>query len=357
MKSFDPNWNTKAIIHHLAPQTYLRGWKHGKSSVYYIDNNNANIKGDLSRNTVKIAYINDFFSKKAGIFFQGLSDCEKYFKPLKGYTVKYNGQFLKNALEMNNVYSLYDEWKIWDSNSKFVSKEEKETLKSEIDKIQNRNIEVGWDRLSENDWPQVKEDILNAISSNKGVLKITSVRREEFVKFMVSLEWRTKPNHPVLEEAYTKVESIAGLDKVMNDLIPENERIFPFIDTEKENFIHSKLLELYHQFLIDKGPIYNETQYIINKMNIELLVADKGSEFITSDNPVCRFTNGDKTEYIFPITPEVACAVRKGTPYDVNHYFINYLSKDEVFKYNQKLKDNCYKGYVLRQPSLTYYFK
>ncbi|WP_217269786.1 DUF4238 domain-containing protein [Neobacillus endophyticus] len=42
-------------------------------------------------------------------------------------------------------------------------------------------------------------------------------------------------------------------------------------------------------------------------MIIEILVADKGSGFITSDNAVCRFKNNDYAiRCIFPIAPEIA---------------------------------------------------
>jgi hypothetical protein len=356
--NFNPNWNTDAKFHHLASQTYLKGWKHGDSSVYYIEKNDVSINGNWNRNTKKLAGIENFFSKKAGIFSQTLSDCEKYFKPLKGYKVEFHDRILKDSLEMNNFFNSYDEWNIYDSNSKIVSKEEKEKFKSQINNIHIKNIEVGWDRLYENNWPNVQNDILNAVSSNKGALKIPSVKREELVNFMVSLEWRTKPTHPILQDTYEKIVLSLGIEKFLKISIPEHQRIYPFIDSDNEFWVHSILLRYYYEFLNNNGPIYIEAQEIIKKMNINLLIAENGSEFITSDNPVCRFLNSDDAiEYIFPITPKVACAVRRGNPYDGSNYYLNYLEKDKVFNYNQKLKNNSYKGYILRQPSLSYYFK
>ncbi|MGD6794708.1 DUF4238 domain-containing protein [Metabacillus indicus] len=356
---FESNWNTNAVLHHLASQTYMRAWKHGSSSVYFIEKDDSNINNGWNRNTKSLAYIENFFSRRAGALIQSLSDCEKYFEPLKGFKVKFEGEILKDPLELNKYYRLYDEWIIYDSNSKTVSEAEKEKLKFEIDNIHVRDIEVGWDRLYENNWPNVRNDILNAVSTSKGANMIPSVRREELVKFMVSLEWRTKPTHPVLEILFKKLISLDNtIEEYMKESIPEAKRMYPFIDTEKELMLHNLLLKYYHQFLNNNGVIYDEAQQIIKYMNIELLIAEKGSEFITSDNPVCRFSNSDNaTEYIFPITPEIACAVRKGNPYDKSNYYVTYLNKDSVFNYNKKLKDNCYKGYILRKSSLTYYFK
>ncbi|PDZ86111.1 hypothetical protein COO00_18880 [Bacillus toyonensis] len=356
--NFDSNWNTKAVFHHLVSQTYLKGWKYKDSSVYYIEKNDVNIKDNWSRKTRRLAGINNFFSRRAGALFRTEKDCVKFFEPLKDFKVEYKGQILNNPLDLNDNFSFYDSWIIYDFKSQIVSKSEKEKLKFEIDNIHVRDIEVGWDRLYENNWPNVRNDIMSAISSNPGAIKVPSVRREELIKFMVSLEWRSKPTHPLLEATYEPIASSDLLKDCLNVSIPEIKRMYPFLDTEKEFVLHNILLKWYHKFLNDSGKIYDEAQMIIKQMNIELLIVEKGSEFITSDNPVCRFLNSNNDlEYIFPITPEIACAVRKANPYDGNHYFVRNLSKDEVFKYNQKLKDNCYKGYILHQSSLTYYFK
>ncbi|HDR4391983.1 TPA: DUF4238 domain-containing protein [Bacillus cereus] len=355
---FDPNWNTDAVYHHLASQTYLKGWKHGDSSVYYIEKNDVNINGNWTRNTRRLAGIENFFSRRAGAFSANLTDCQKFFKPLKNYTVKYKDKTLINPIELNKHFNLYDEWKIYDSSFNEISISDKKRLKNIIKDIHIRDIEVGWSRLHENNWPSIRNDILNVISSNPKATRIPSVRKDEFINFMVSLEWRTEPTHPVLEESFKSVEAMPLVKSAMNEIIPEDERLYPFLETPKEEFLHNMLLKYYHKFLNDNGPIYQEAQEIIQKMNIELLIAENSSEFITSDNPVCRFINGDGLlEYIFPITPQVACAVRKGNPYDGNNYSVVYLKKEEVFKYNQKLKDNCFNGYILHRPSLTYYFK
>ncbi|NQX71710.1 DUF4238 domain-containing protein [Paenibacillus alba] len=79
------------------------------------------------------------------------------------------------------------------------------------------------------------------------------------------------------------------------------------------------------------------------------LKAPANGEFITSDNPVCRFTNSEgKIEYIFPIDPQIACSVVSGS--HKNHYVVKDLTKDELIEYNNRLKDNCNEGYIPLKP-------
>jgi len=355
---FEPNWNTDAVFHHLAPQTYMRAWKHIGSSVYYILKDDSNIKDNWNRNTKSLAGVDNFFSRRAGALFKSERDCNQYFEPLKDYTVEFKQKLLDAPLKLNQYYRDFDEWVIYDSNSNIVSEDKRIELKKSIDDIHIRDIEVGWARLYEDKWPSLRDDILNSISSNQGASKIPSIRREELVNFMVSMEWRTKPTHPELLKIYEELVGMDLFEVFINEAIPENERMYPFIDTEKENILHNILLSTYHNFLNKSGSMHEESERIIHYMNIELLIAEKNSQFVTSDNPVCRFTNSDnQVEYIFPISPEVACTVRKGNPYDENHFLVSHLDKLKVFEYNQKLKENCYKGYILREPDLSYYFK
>lgn len=41
MKQFDPNWTSNSE-NHLVPNTYLKGWQHKDSIVYYIDKKEKN---------------------------------------------------------------------------------------------------------------------------------------------------------------------------------------------------------------------------------------------------------------------------------------------------------------------------
>ena len=99
----------------------------------------------------------------------------------------------------------------------------------------------------------------------------------------------------------------------------------------------------------------NEAINIINNMGIILLLAPQNGEFITSDNPVCWFTNsnGDK-EYIFPITPNVACSLKR---YFTDRVYRAATDKNELISINNKLKNNCHEFYILREQNLSLYFQ
>ncbi|MCY7945557.1 DUF4238 domain-containing protein [Bacillus atrophaeus] len=363
MTQFDPNWSSYSEKHHLVPNTYLKAWKHNKSLVYYIDKQKSKIdfaSGDYIKNTSRIFRINNFYSRRVGALFQSQSDCDKYFAPLKSYkyTVKINGIGVVDSTELNKKFYEYENWAIYDDTNNLISEFDKCALKKEIQAIHIRDLEEAWNRMYENNWPDVRSEIVAEVNKNFGADKISSVRREEFIRFMVSIEWRTEPAHPVLEEAFNNLINLLDLSKVLDEPLLDSEKMYPFIDTHREEFKHNLLLSMYYKFFNNKGPIYEEFKHIYDTMDIHLLIPESGYEFITSDNPVCRFTNSrNELEYIFPITPQLACTVLKSKSVDKEHYFVRNLNKDEVLLYNDQIKNNCIKGYILHQPHLKMYFK
>lgn len=84
-------------------------------------------------------------------------------------------------------------------------------------------------------------------------------------------------------------------------------------------------------------------------------MAPPNKEFITSDNPVCRFYNNEgKIEYIFPITPQLACQMMRGGPTD--KYVLEELTEERIMAINHRLKENCHKLYIQREPDCSLYF-
>lgn len=363
MKQFDSNWTSNSEKHHLVPNTYLKGWQHKDSIVYYIDKKENKIDFTIknySKNTRKIIRIDNFYSRRVGALFQSRLDCDKYFAPLKlhGYTVKIDGKEIIDSIELNNIFYEYDKWEIYDVHENLISIDDKESLKDEIKSVHIRDLEEAWNQNFENSWPFVRNDILTEINKNSGADKIQSIRREDLVGFMVSIKWRTESASQIFEDDFNKIVQLMGLEELLNNPISDEDKMYPFITTYKQEQQHNYLLSKFHDLFNKKGPIYKEIQNICNNANLELLIPEAGYEFITSDNPVCIFQNNKKeTEYIFPITPELACAVRKGNPVDKDHYFLTTLNKDEVFTYNEQIKNDCNKGYILQQSSLNPYFK
>lgn len=351
--------DTNAVFHHLVPQTYMRGWKHGKSSVYFIEKNDENIDQDWTRNTKRLAGIDHFYSRRAGALFRSKKDCKKFFKPLSGYRVIFKNQTLTHPLELNDNFLDYDQWGIYTLNEIKVSEEEKQSLKIEILNIHVRDIEAGWDYHYENFWNSIVKDLLVELVRNRNSSSIRAVRRSELIKFMVSLEWRTSPSHPVFMEICEKLLNLVDLSFLKEMKIPEDNRLYSFLDTEYKEYIHNILLKYYFEFLNNRGPIIVEANKIIDELTVELLIAPMDAEFITSDNPVCRLQDSaDRTEYIFPINNKVLCAIRKNSSkIPTDFYRVSYLNKNAVYYYNEALRKNCTEGYILKENNLSLYFK
>lgn len=371
MQTFDTNWTTPSVKHHLVPNTYLKGWSMDKINVFFIDKNEKNINfinKDYDEKTRELGRISNFYSRRAGALFRTKEDCDKYFKPIKAhsYTVKIEGKEIKDTLELNDNFYDYDEkWNIYDRrNNELISDELKESLKKEILDIHNRSLEEGWNRLLENNWPNVRQQLLSAVNNETKSL-IPAVKRKELIKFMVSLNWRTIPAPKVLLTEYNNILKKLGIKELMDNTIDEEDRMYPFIETFSEEQLHNILLMQYDKFLKNSGgTIFKEYELIYNNMVIELLVAPNGYEFITSDKPVCVYEHKENyTEYLFPIAPELACVVRNGgqefkTENDKkNYYVLTRLDKDKLFDYNEAIKNNCNKGYILSQKTLKPYFK
>ncbi|MCU5380264.1 DUF4238 domain-containing protein [Bacillus cereus] len=345
---------TQAVYHHLVPQTYMKSWKHGKSSIYIVKKEEGGV-GE-SKSTLKFGGINHYHSFSAGSLFRTEEDCDEFFKPLENYTVKIDGKVLDSTVDMNNLFYKFDAWSISKENGEVVNETEQKILKKEILSIHVRDIELGWDRKYENYWNSTNQLISYEIFSNIPAQLVVAAKKEDLIKFMVSMEWRTKPYHPVLRQSLETImsESYSGIDFKAID-ITEDERQYPFLKTWYDMFAHNYILKLYREFLDGKGKIMDEAREIIDNLCIVMYIAPSDGEFITSDNPVCRFTNEDgEVEYIFPINPKISCAVMKGRSLD--SYPVKYLSKDGLVYYNNKLKDNSNEFYILREQDLTLYF-
>lgn len=349
--------STSAIYHHLVPQTYMRSWKHGKSSVYFVKQGEHEL-GE-SKNTKVIGGINNYHSIQAGslnateqeydIFFKIILDC---------YIVKIKDKELTNSEEMNNFFYDFDNWVIIDKLGNEISSIEKNSIKIEITSNYDKTIEEKWNVQYESNWNTIKDNIIKAISDNANSTIISGIMRNDLIEFMVSMEWRTKPYHPAFQNAWSIIkENLIG-NLLAYVQIPEKNQPFPFITTAEEEFKHYYFLNQFKKFFKGEGNIMEEVNMIVNDAYVELLIAPEDGEFLTSDNPVCRFTNQDsKLEYVFPICPKIACRIIKGKDSNLkDKYLISHISKVTLSEYNNELKNNCYNGYILRVPDRSLYF-
>lgn len=345
--------DTEALYHHLTPQTYMKSWKHGKSSIYVVKKGIDDLGGE--KNTKGFAGINDYHTIRVGSLSGNEEDYKSFFELLEGYMVELDGNNLKDPIDMNLNFYRFNEWSICDLKGDVVSDEVKRSLRKTILSITRKDIEVNWSQQYENDWNRTHDAIASAVSSTDNHL-LNAVKRDDLIKFMVSIEWRSKPYHPVLQDALDVAlrGDLLGID-FRSIEIPEEERLLPFLETVYDEYAHSYILKLYRQFLNGEGAIMAEIEKFVNESTLVFLKAPPNGEFITSDNPVCRFLNSEgKIEYIFPVDPYIACAVVRGK--HKNHFIVRDLTKDELVDYNNRLKDNCNEGYILRVQDREIYF-
>ncbi|MDK8189208.1 DUF4238 domain-containing protein [Paenibacillus sp. UMB7766-LJ446] len=117
---------SKAVYHHLIPQTYMRGWKHGKSSVYLVEKGTKSVGNEKS--TKKFGGIDHYHSLRAGALSRTKEDCKRFFEPLKDYVVKIDKDLINDTEEMNNRFYEFDIWSIYQPDGDIVTEAEKKSL-------------------------------------------------------------------------------------------------------------------------------------------------------------------------------------------------------------------------------------
>lgn len=342
------------VYQHLTPQTYMRRWQHKTSLIYAVQKN----LDDLGKpqKTKDIAGLEYFYSFRAGSLGLQTFEAKRIFEPLKNYTIMINDIEIKNPLTLNKEFYDYHNWTILDSNGSPLSNEDMKALKIQILRNHLPDLEEKWRKKFENRWNTIVDTIMQQVENCGSDYHIKDIYRKELIKFMVSMEWRTLPLHPFLQKELDHLLALMGIDKGLKEIqYDEQERIYPFIKTAYEEQVHAILLSQYRLLMQDKGIIMDEVNAFTNKLTTVLLIAPQHKEFITSDNPVCRYFNKDnKLEYIFPITPKLACKLERGGPID--KYLLRNLSEKETVAINHQFKNNCHKFYILREQNQSLYF-
>lgn len=304
--------------------------------------------------TRDIAGLEYFYSFRAGSLGLQTFEAKRIFEPLKTYTIMNNDITIKNPLTLNKEFYDYHNWTILDSNGSPLSNEEKKTLKRQILDNHLPDLEEKWHKKFENRWNTIVDAIMQQVEKHRNEYHIKDIYRKELIKFMVSMEWRTLPLHPTLQEVLD--DYLVDIKEDLKSIhYKEDERIYPFIKTAYDEQVHGLLLNMYRQLMKDQGIIMDEVNRFSNKLTTVLLIAPPNKEFITSDNPVCRYLNAaGELEYIFSITPNLACKLGRGGPTD--KYLLRNLSKQEIVLINNQLKNNCHKFYIIREQNRGLYF-
>lgn len=335
----------------------MRSWKHGKSSIYFVEKGTNGVGNN--RNTKSIGGIVNYHTITVDSLNATKQEYDKFFKLLlNNFTVKVNDRVLNNSEDMEKYFTDYSDWIIHDSLGKQISSNQKYYIETMIKSTYDKTIEEEWGTKYESNWNNIKNSIIDTVSKNTNLRVIPGTMRDKLIEFMVSIEWRTRPYPDAFQATWHNV--YGRFVGNLFDFIPLNEQkgLFPFNTSIEEEFQHAYILNQFKSFFKGEGNIMMAVKDIVENCCIELLIAPDNGEFITSDNPVCRFTNQDsKLECIFPITTNIACRIGTVEGIDFrNNYLVSNISKIELNDYNNKLKDNCYKGYILRVQDRDLYF-
>lgn len=323
---------TKAKYHHLIPRTYFSAWEHGSGALYVQFCGEEEV---VERNKDRIAGVTNYHSIIAGMPIVTETDAQKIFASLNDFEVRYSGQIITDALELNRLYYDFANWEIFRADGSPVSKKR---IKAQIEDVKIRDIESLWSSKYEDAWGQIRDELITKVTSAATVC-IPAFQKEYLMKFYTALDWRSIKSNIQFNETWEWLcNEVLQLNQIE---IPEEERELPMLENAAEEMRHNLLLKFYRQYLNDDGVIYKNAMANLAHTSFHFLVADGQETFITSDNPVFVFRRNDgKLQGVLPISPRVLMAQGKNTDSD-DKFYITHITEDAVRRYNEEIKKNA----------------
>ena len=323
---------TKAKYHHLIPRTYFSAWEHGSGTLYVQFCGEEEV---VERNKDRIAGVKNYHSIIAGMPIVTETDAQKIFASLNDFEVRYSGQIITDALELNRLYYDFANWEIFRADGSPVSKKR---IKAQIEDVKIRDIESLWSSKYEDAWGQIRDELITKVTSAATVC-IPAFQKEYLMKFYTALDWKSIKSNIQFNETWEWLcNEVLQLNQIE---IPEEERELPMLENAAEEMRHNLLLKFYRQYLNDDGVIYKNAMSNLAHTSFHFLVADGQETFITSDNPVFVFRRNDgKLQGVLPISPRVLMAQGKNTDSD-DKFYITHITEDAVRRYNEEIKKNA----------------
>lgn len=323
---------TKAKYHHLIPGTYFSAWEHGSGTLYVQFCGEEEV---VERNKDRIAGVTNYHSIIAGMPIVTETDAQKIFASLNDFEVRYSGQIITDALELNRLYYDFANWEIFRADGSPVSKKR---IKAQIEDVKIRDIESLWSSKYEDAWGQIRDELITKVTSAATVC-IPAFQKEYLMKFYTALDWKSIKSNIQFNETWEWLcNEVLQLNQIE---IPEEERELPMLENAAEEMRHNLLLKFYRQYLNDDGVIYKNAMSNLAHTSFHFLVADGQETFITSDNPVFVFRRNDgKLQGVLPISPRVLMAQGKNTDSD-DKFYITHITEDAVRRYNEEIKKNA----------------
>lgn len=320
---------------HYVPQTYLKAWEDENNKIYVYKKGKE--KDILTKNlTVRSAlYELDLYTKT--IFDSVILDDEEkksIFSFLDQYTVHYNDEGTEKVLNNYNDFTKYyfdfENWIILREDNTVVSKK---SIKNNIEENRFTVIEQNWHCI-ENEWESLVQNIYDLIK-NGTTLSLSD--RDKLIEFMVVQKYRT----------LIALEFFKQMTKEILNFLKEyfDEAFLDKIAEEFGTAYFKQQMEKYQNG--EKGMILDEIEYLKANANIVFFTAIN-KKFITSDNPVISindksFLKGKYNGMYFPILPNLMIGIFKGNG---TQYSVTSLAPQNVRRFNNKIKYNCYEYYV-----------
>lgn len=324
---------TKAKYHHLIPRTYLSAWEHGKGTLYvrFLEDK----ENVVERNKDKIAGITNYHSIVAGMPIVTKEDADIIFACLEGLEVCYRNSVISDSLELNRCYYDFENWTVYREDGSVVSKKK---LKSEIDQVKIRDIEMLWCSKYEDAWGGIRSELEKAIMNSTNGM-IPDINKEYLMKFYTALDWRSIKSNIQFNDAWEWLcKEVLLLDEID---IPEEERELPILDNVAEEMKHNLLLKFYRQYLNDSGVIFTHAMANLSNTSFHFLVADDNETFNTSDNPAFVFRRQDgKLQGVLPLTPRILMAQGRNSEKDTN-FCVSHIDDEAVKRYNAEIEKNA----------------
>ena len=292
------------------------------------------------RNIENICGIKYYHSIRANSLYVTSDALEKIFGFLSIYNISYNGVNLNTLEAMHHSYQYYDEWEIRYPKGAFVSKKQRNVFKTKIQQAKFNDIEEQWSKKYENGWETLIREIESVLYPIKNGLpfKLTRHAFSELIRYYVMFEWRGFGGNLEFANAFNQIDEIFPFSSVE---IPEEERALSFYTNVLEEMKHNLLVKYFDLFQDGKGIMQTYKQLLEDSCTAVFLIAPRGYNFISSDNPCFRFKNeNDEAVPFFVALPQLAIIFPKKDGESPNEYCINELSLDEIGYYNKQIFTN-----------------
>ena len=296
---------------HIVPETYLASWRNniGSNSVYVFNSK------DYSCESKNLNVLNNTYFQQKDEYILKLEDCtgsvyqylfnEIYSTISKKYDIKYKNVKINSGIKLRNSCRCLDNKYDWEISSitdgqRYKFNKFKDELKTEWSNKYNDSIEKFFCDQYETKWSSFIDFLHIKTKKSYGLLDLGDYE-EYFIEFISLLLTRQYSNF----EGYKKlITSLVNKYSIADNLTETNIRkiwLSQFFQFKKYK---EKSSGAYKSNLMSLTVNYLKSKEI----SLDFLIS-KNINFFTSDNPVFRVEDKEKTKIYFPITKEICLTI------------------------------------------------